>query len=255
MLVFLIGCNTSNTSVSRESITFEIIELNERTCKGKAFDEIELDFMTYLKDVPPIQYSMVGAGLGVNDLDNDGLIDIFLVNFDGPSAIYWNRGNLTFEKEYFPLQRGRNINIIDYNGDGRQDLFITVFNSTPILFENTLSNNKVKFINKNVSFMKYSYTSDWSDIDLDGDLDLVVATLDAELKENFILTKEEIQEYGVSIFYNTPFGFEEFELSSKSEAHGLSFYDINNDHYPDIFVGNDFELEDFVYFCNQDGCN
>lgn len=256
LIIYLSGCSYQSTdTTANEHVSIEIIDLNKRVCKSNAFDEIELDFILNLTDEHKENYYGLGSGLAVNDIDNDGLIDIFLANFDSKSSIFWNKGNLIFEKENFPLGNARSVNLVDYDGDGRLDLFITVFNATPVLYENKLINGKIIFKKTNFQFMKYAFSSDWADVDMDGDLDIVVASYSKELFRNINLSKQEVNKYGVRILINNKDSFEEIQLNNQSEALVALFYDINDDGFPDVIVGNDFlQLGDFIYLCDDSGC-
>src|SRR5262249_48382772 len=78
-----------------------------------------------------------GLGMGAYwaDLDGDGRLDLYLTNV-GPNAVYWNRGDGTFEE-------GKNTGLedplfsvgagfLDYDGDGRVDVVVANYlDSTP----------------------------------------------------------------------------------------------------------------------------
>ncbi|MEZ4663033.1 MAG: FG-GAP-like repeat-containing protein [Caldilineaceae bacterium] len=65
-----------------------------------------------------------GSGVAINDLDNDGDLDIVLANHADANTILWNEGGLTFRSER-DASRGdsRFALIVDVDGDGWQDLF------------------------------------------------------------------------------------------------------------------------------------
>ena len=48
-------------------------------------------------------YEANGAGVAINDLDNDGDLDLVLGNYDNPNSIFWNEG----EPELPPASRCR----------------------------------------------------------------------------------------------------------------------------------------------------
>ena len=69
------------------------------------------------------------------DLDGDGRLDLYLTNV-GPNAVYWNRGDGTFEEgrdtgledPLFSVGAG----FLDYDGDGRLDVVVANYlDSTP----------------------------------------------------------------------------------------------------------------------------
>src|SRR5438874_11114466 len=83
-----------------------------------------------------------GCGVAVGDFDGDGLDDIYLVNELGPNALYRNKGDGTFEdvaaSEVVCL--GDRVcvaaSFIDYDNDGRLDLYVTSTRGGNVLFRN-----------------------------------------------------------------------------------------------------------------------
>ena len=81
------------------------------------------------------------------DLNNDGLIDIFVANDMNPNFLFLNRGDGTFEDvsetsgAAFNLngmaQSGMGVDAEDVNGDGLPELFVTNFtNEYSTLYQN-----------------------------------------------------------------------------------------------------------------------
>ena len=90
-----------------------------------------------------------GHGFGVvsADLNDDGLIDLYVTNDMNPNFLYLNKGDGTFEDrteisgaafdEKGRAQSGMGVDAEDVNGDGRPDLFVTNFaNEYNTLYEN-----------------------------------------------------------------------------------------------------------------------
>jgi len=249
LIIFASGCAQQvYDTQGEEYISIEIIELNERECKSNAFEEIELDNVGRV-------YGGAGSGLAVNDLNNDGLIDIFFVNIEYNSSIFWNKGNLKFEKEIFEVTGGKNVNLVDYNGDSRIDIFITFMRKSPLLFENYVSNNKTLFRKVNINFNANAFSSDWADLDLDGDLDLVVGSLYSN--QTFINSSpNQLRNngFGIILYENQNDSFKEVKLHNLSKALVLTIFDIDDNGLQEIFVGNDFDIPDYTYFCDSKGC-
>ena len=72
-----------------------------------------------------------GRGRSVNwiDYDNDGLLDLFIKNFDTPNVLYRNNGDGTFtdvaEAAGLAAAPGTIASWADYDGDGHVDLVVT----------------------------------------------------------------------------------------------------------------------------------
>ena len=133
------------------------------------------------------------AGICVIDYDSDGRPDLYLVNGgrledfrEGrPSrlrhALFRNLGGRRFEDVTQSAGAGGNghwgmgCSVTDYNADGSPDLYITAYGPNQLL-RNRGDGTFVDSTEKaGVSDPRWSTGSAWSDVDLDGDLDLFVA--------------------------------------------------------------------------------
>jgi len=133
-----------------------------------------------------------GAGVAIFDFDNDGRMDVFIVNgtaFDPPagkpaptSHLYRNLGNLRFEDvtAQAGLIRtgwGQGVCTADYDNDGFRDLFVTYYGHSA-LYHNE-GNGKFRDVTKESGLLAQAVRWDtgcsFADYDLDGKLDLMVA--------------------------------------------------------------------------------
>jgi hypothetical protein len=131
-----------------------------------------------------------GQGVGIFDYDNDGFMDIFVVNattLEGGagqkpnSHLYRNLGNLHFkdvtaEANLTHEGWGQGVCIGDYDNDGKRDLFVTYYGHSA-LYHNEGSG---KFKDVTAAAGLSSAQARWDtgcsffDYDLDGKLDLVI---------------------------------------------------------------------------------
>jgi len=134
-----------------------------------------------------------GAGVAIFDFDNDGLMDIFLVNgttLDGKGAgekstshLYRNLGNLRFEDVTAKSGLGRTgwgqgVCVGDYDNDGRRDLFVTYYGHS-VLYHNEgggVFRDVTKEAGISSDAVRWDTGCSFVDYDLDGKLDLVVTS-------------------------------------------------------------------------------
>src|SRR5882672_12214290 len=79
-------------------------------------------------------YYYNGGGVGIGDVNNDGLADIyFTANSKGHNKLYLNRGNFNFEDITIKAGVGGSsdwctgVTMADVNGDGWLDIYVSAF--------------------------------------------------------------------------------------------------------------------------------
>jgi hypothetical protein len=214
----------------------------------------------------------VGAGCGFLDYDNDGWMDIYLVN-SGPcdfytppqplrNALYRNNRDGTFtdvtEKAGVPGNAyGMGVAVGDYDADGFPDLYVTQYPRS-ILYHNNGDGTFTDVTAKaGVAGPGWGSSAVWFDYDNDGRLDLFVCRFVEfdKAKNKFCgntITGErwycKPNVYGPEpsyLFHNngdgtfTDVSKESGIAASLGKAWGVVAADINNDGWMDLFVGND----------------
>lgn len=190
-----------------------------------------------------------GSGLAVNDLDNDGDLDIVLGNLFGPNQIFWNEGTFSFRAETLFEGSTRAVTAADMDGDGWLDLVFAARSGNVRYWHNDngrFTQSRLREVDQ------YVYSLDLGDYDADGDLDLVTASYDASLKKQNPLYNEE-GKAGVTLYTNENGRFTATKLHDAAEALAVQLADLDGDGRLDILVGNDFDVRDYVWLGREDG--
>jgi hypothetical protein len=140
-----------------------------------------------------IERSKVGHGLGAafTDYDGDGRLDLYVANDADPNQLYRNvadAGGLGFRFDEIARREnvadpnaGMGIAAADFNRDGRTDFFVTNSRGQLHAAYRSRSTARASFTDARPEFAAAIGTNStgwgdsWADLDLDGDLDLVLA--------------------------------------------------------------------------------
>lgn len=239
----------------------------------------KLDYDTQLKkkfNVYTFRNFYNGAGVALGDINNDGLIDIFMTSNMGTNVLYLNKGNFEFEdisKKAGIEGKGwsTGVSFADVNGDGLTDIYVCKSGNE----EGEKHHNELFINNGDLTFtekaLEYgigesagnSTEGVFFDYDKDGDLDLFLlknfpkAIGSFNLKENQRLVRDSIG--GDKFFRND--GNKFTDVSAQAGIYGnpigfgmgVSVGDLNQDGWMDIYVSNDFFERDYLYINNHDG--
>jgi hypothetical protein len=227
----------------------------------------------------------MGSGAAWIDYDNDGYLDLYLVNGAATkaytpehplrSALYHSSGDGTFtdvtEKAGVAALGlfGMGVAVGDYDNDGFEDIYVVGYGSS-ILYHNS-GNGTFTDVTKQAGVQnagKWGSSAAWFDYDRDGKLDLIVANyVDFTPEHNLICLNEGRAAYchpnkyhgqTPTLFHNDGNGrFTEVSRTSKiglkaGNGLGVVCFDYNGDGWPDVFLAND-SMENFLYKNKRDG--
>ncbi len=232
-------------------MTSRLLSTDAERCTG-AFVLHQLDHTTTVPGGSQVRmFEANGCGLAVNDLDNDGDLDILLANHAAPNTILWNEGNLGFRTEGFGEGDARGANIVDVDGDGWLDIVLTRRASAPNYWHNEGDQRFSRAVLPRVD--KPLYTLNWADLDGDNDLDFVGGTYDAALLATLGTEFLMSGKGGVFTFENQAGKYGMVRLAREAQALTILLPDLNADGRPDIVVGNDFALRDYAWWQGETG--
>lgn len=217
-----------------------------------------------------------GGGVALGDVNNDGLIDIFLTSNMESNVLYLNKGNLEFEDISDRAgiagkgQWSTGVSFADINGDGWTDIYVC--NSGNVKGDE--KRNELYINNGDLTFSEqaedygiddpgYSTHGAFFDYDKDGDLDLYLlnnsfkAISSFSLKDNQRFVRDSIG--GDKLFRNDDNKFTDVSVEAGIYGSvigfglGVTVGDIDQDGWMDIYVSNDFFERDYIYINNHDG--
>jgi enediyne biosynthesis protein E4 len=222
-------------------------------------------------------YYFNGGGVAVGDINNDGLADVYFSGNMVSNRLYLNKGNFQFEditeKAGVSAVDGwkTGVTFTDINLDGFLDIYVCrSAMSDSILRKNLLfvNNGDQTFTEKadhyGVADNSYSTHASFFDYDKDGDNDLFVLNHSLPQYAGFSSLLKSYKNQRGAKFQSKLYQNNDGTFSDVSERAGiinnvlsfglgLAVSDVNGDGWPDLYISNDFNEEDYLYINNKDG--
>lgn len=222
-------------------------------------------------------YLYNGGGVAAGDLNNDGLIDLYFTGNMVGSHLYINKGDFKFEeqaKEAGVFAAGlwnTGVTMADVNGDGFLDMYVCRSAAKDpdkranLLF---INNGDLTFTEKAAEYgiadTGYGTHATFFDYDRDGDLDLYVLNHSTQEYAGFgqitpAIKQRKNPDYSDKLYRNDGGYFKDISDQAGLISNvlgfglGLAVSDFNNDGWPDIYISNDYNEQDYLYLNNQDG--
>lgn len=231
----------------------------------------------------------MGSGVALFDCDNDGKLDVLLVNgapYSDPTPAgtipqktgpeYWNRmfhqrkdgsfEDVTEKSGLKGVGYGMGAAVADYDNDGYEDVFVTGYGSNHLYHNNGNCTFTDVTDKAGVLGGGWSSSAAWVDLDRDGLLDLVVdryVTWDwddkfcGQLDNRGYCHPDVFQPITMLVYHNDGNGHftevaHKLGLDRPAKALGIAVADYDRDGRPDIFVAND-SMPEFLFHQKQDG--
>ena len=253
---------------------FQKIEAEQ---SGIHFENKLVENVGTLENLFNYDYFYNGAGVGIEDLNNDGLQDLFFCGNQQNNTLYLNKGDLTFEdvSEKAGINQGKNwsngVTFVDINNDGWKDIYVSQggpnkrLQRKNLLFVNQQDGSfKEMAESMGLADMGISTQSVFFDYDQDGDLDCLVMNeneyygVDPINLYRLVEQSDEAKQFNSSRLYRNDNGtFSDVSKSAGIERPifglGLSVSDINNDGWLDFYIASDYYIPDALFINNQDG--
>lgn len=274
----LIGCfvlffSCSDTERSKNKL-FDLL----------ASDKTNIDFVNEVNNTDKFNfleylYFYNGGGVAIGDINNDGLPDIFFTSNQHANKLYLNKGEFVFQDiSKSALVEGSGdwttgVTMADVNADGWLDIYVCnvgAYKGIKGKNELYINNGDLTFTEKAVEFgldfSGFATQAVFFDYDNDTDLDVYLLNhsvhsvgsygdaslrfqsdssagdrlLQSQLTQGKLRYKDVTYEAGI---YRSKIGY----------GLGVGVADINEDGWQDIYVGNDFHENDYLYYNNGDG--
>jgi hypothetical protein len=200
-----------------------------------------------------------GKGLGVafGDFNNDGWPDIFVSNDTVRNFLYLNNGDGTFTDIGYAAGAGYDVNgraragmgveMVDFDGDGLLDLFVTNFSEEYYGLYRNLGNNTFEDVAQKVglgsSFSRLGFGTKLFDFDNDGQTDIYVTN--GHVTDNVELYRPGLSYMQTDLLYKNENGhFRDVSSQSgpalqiKHVGRGMAIGDFDNDGDLDIVISN-----------------
>lgn len=268
------GCRHAS---SGEPAVFEVLDA----------DKTGLDFSNKLTptqqmNVFKYMYYYNGGGVGAGDFNNDGRIDLFFASNQGQNKLFLNSGNLQFrdvsEEAKIPNDHAwsTGVSVVDINNDGLLDIYVcrvgdheSLHSHNQLLVCQGIDKNGVPWYEDKakeygLDFSGFSTQAIFFDYDMDGDLDMYLLNHSIHQNGTFGPRGVKLETFSPlsgDRLYRNDGGNKFTDVTKQAGIHssvigyglGVAASDINLDGYPDLYVGNDFHENDYLYINQHNG--
>jgi hypothetical protein len=275
IFLLLNSCKKNESAVSQ---TFEKVENSGLDFENIVKETKDFNIFTY-------RNFYNGGGVGVGDINNDGLPDVYFTSNQNKNKLYLNKGNFEFEDITEKAGVGgtkawsTGVTMVDINADGFLDIYVC--NSGDIKGDNKenelfINNGNLTFTEKakeyNLSNQGYSTHAAFFDYDTDGDLDCYILNNSFKNPDKIELYKSmrdipdalggdklmrndgPVNKPGTNhpVFTDVTSAAGIYS-SAIGFGLGVATGDVNDDNLPDLYISNDFFERDYLHLNQGNG--
>jgi enediyne biosynthesis protein E4 len=263
--LFILSCKKEDTLFTSLTQSDTNIDFN-----NTLFEDGPLNVANYI-------YFYNGGGVAIGDINNDGLQDVLFTGNMVKNRLFINKGNMEFEditaKSGIADKQGwcTGASMADVNADGKLDIYICrSADINPEMRKNLLfiNNGDLSFTEKGDEFgladVGYSTQAGFLDYDKDGDLDCFInnhslSKYTAGEQDNISHRNDRDPNVASKLYRNDNGHYTDVSLEAGIKTNvltfglGMAISDMNNDGWPDIYVSNDFNEQDYYFVNNKNG--
>jgi hypothetical protein len=211
-----------------------------------------------------IMFTDVAPTLGVNDpgaaqgcvfldVNNDGYLDIFLINNNNANKLWINNNGTAFTDVaatwgVSSASPGRGVSAGDFDNDGYIDMMIGNYNAVLILYKNTGTNFTNYTTTAGVNFTGWGGSINWLDYNSDGKLDAIFGNDGVPFHYNYLFRNDNLLSF-TNVAYSSG-------IVDSTSTLTITSADYDNDGDLDIFCGTQTihgATTNFLYRNNGNG--
>ena len=223
------------------------------------------------------EYFYNGGGVGLADVNNDSLVDIYFTSNQGVNKLYLNKGDLEFEDitSKAGVSGGAGwktgVSFVDINADGYIDIYVCKSGDQPpsgrrnILY---INNHDLTFTDQAEAYGLaddgYTTQAVFFDYDRDGDLDAFILNHSRlTISNSYDIAKrnsnQRVPYVGNRLLRNDNGRFTDVSDASgvygpaSNYGLGVAVADFNKDQWPDLYISNDYTGKDKMLMNNHNG--
>jgi enediyne biosynthesis protein E4 len=219
----------------------------------------------------------MGSGIAAGDYDGDGRVDLYVSTKTKPGRLFRNLGNWKFadvtEKAGLagndstlsagldwlkgqlgserPVVWNQGATFADVDNDGRLDLYVCRNSAQNLLYMNNGDGTfREEAAARGLTVVDGSVVGAFCDYDRDGWLDVFVLTNQVEGTEPSGRADHLFRNDGKGRFTETT---ARAGIRGETFGHSATWFDYDQDGWPDLYIANDFAGPDHLYRNNHDG--